>query len=145
MKLAIVGLGSIGRRHLGNFHSIGVETLVAYDVAPAQREAAAAQFPFATVTPTLGVALDGADGVVVCTPPDSHVTIGRLAAERGAHLMVEKPLAMSLAGVEELLRACDAKGLRGLTAYNWRYWPPMLLVEQLLKEDRIGPVRAART
>ena len=145
MKLAIVGLGSIGRRHLGNFHSIGVETLLTYDIVQAQREAAAAQFPFVTVTPTLEAALDGADGVVICTPPDCHVTIGRLAAERGAHLMVEKPLAMSLAGVEELLRACDAKGLRVLTAYNWRYWPAMLLVEQLLKEGRIGPVRAART
>ena len=47
MKLAIVGLGSIGRRHLGNFRAVGVETLTAYDASPAQREAAARQFPFA--------------------------------------------------------------------------------------------------
>ena len=33
MKIAIIGLGSIGRRHLGNFHAIGVETLHAYDAA----------------------------------------------------------------------------------------------------------------
>ena len=145
VKLAIVGLGSIGRRHLQNFRSIGVEELAAYDAAPAQRESAAAQFPFACVTPTLEAALDGVQGVVICTPPDSHLDIARLAVDRGAHLMVEKPLALSVDRVEEFLRGCDAEGLRVLTAYNWRYWPPMLLVEQMLKDGRIGPVRAART
>jgi predicted dehydrogenase len=145
VKLAVVGLGSIGRRHLENFHAVGVEVLAAYDVAPAQREAAAAQFPFVKVTPTLEAALEGANGVVISTPPDSHLALGRMAVEHGAHLMMEKPFARSVEGVEELLRLCDAKGLRVLTAYNWRYWPPMLLVEQMLKDGRIGPVRAART
>ncbi len=145
MKLAIVGLGSIGRRHLSNFHAIGVETLAAYDADPAQRAEAATQFPFATVTATLEAALDAAAGVVVCTPPDSHLELGRLGVERGAHLMVEKPFALSVEGVADLLRLCDAKRLRVLTAYNWRYWPPMLLVEQMLRDGRIGPVRAART
>jgi predicted dehydrogenase len=145
VKIAIVGLGSIGRRHLGNFHTVGVETLAAYDAMPAQRAAAAAQFPFATVTSTLELALEGAAGVVICTPPDSHLELGRRAAEHGAHLMVEKPFALSVDGVADLLRFCDAKSLRVLTAYNWRYWPPMLLVEQMLKEGRIGAVRAART
>ena len=145
MKLAIIGLGSIGRRHLGNFHAVGARPLTAYDVDPDQRESAANQFPYATVAPTLEAALDGAAGVVVCTPPDSHLEIGRLAADRGAHLMIEKPLALSADGVEDLLRFCDGKKLAVLTGYNWRYWPPMLLVERLLRERRIGAVRAART
>ena len=145
MKLAIIGLGSIGRRHLGNFRAVGDVSLTGYDAAPAQREQAARDFPFATVTSTVEAALEGVDGAVICTPPDSHVALGHLAAARGAHLMVEKPFAQSVAGVEDLLKLCDAKGLRVLTAYNWRYWPPMLLVERLLKEGRIGPIRAART
>ncbi|MBI2526480.1 MAG: Gfo/Idh/MocA family oxidoreductase [Candidatus Rokubacteria bacterium] len=145
MKLAIIGLGSIGRRHLGNFRAVGVETLAGYDASPAQREAAARDFPFATIAPTVEAALEGAQGVAICTPPDSHLAIGRLAAERGAHLMVEKPFAHSVAGVEELLTHCDARRLVVLTAYNWRYWPPMRFAKQLLDEGRIGPVRAART
>src|SRR5205823_10207357 len=52
MKIAVLGLGSIGRRHLGNFRSVGVETLSAYDAAPAPREAAANDFPFATIAAT---------------------------------------------------------------------------------------------
>jgi predicted dehydrogenase len=145
VKLAIIGLGSIGRRHLGNFHSIGVQSLSAYDAAPAAREAAAAQFPYAKIASTLEAALDGAQGVIVGTPPDSHLAIARMAVERGQHLMIEKPLTQTVDGVEAVLRAADAKNLRVLTAYQWRYWPPMLLVEQLLKDGRIGAVRAGRT
>lgn len=145
MRVAVVGLGSIGRRHLGNFRAVGVETLVGYDADPAQREAARALFPFAEVAPALEAALDGAAAVVICTPPDSHLAIARMAAGRGAHLMIEKPLAQSADGVEELLRYCDARGLRILTAYNWRYWPPMLFAEELLKQGRIGAVLAGRT
>ena len=145
MKLAIIGLGSIGRRHLGNFHTIGVEPLAAWDADAAARAAAAKQFPFATITETLEAAVDGAAGVAVCTPPDSHLALGRLAADRRAHVMIEKPLTQSADGVEAWLHDCDAKGLRVLTAYNWRYWPPMLLAERLLKEGRIGALRAART
>jgi predicted dehydrogenase len=145
MKIAVIGLGSIGRRHLGNLHSIGVEEVRAYDETATQRAAAAAQFPAARVTATLDAALDGVACAVVCTPPASHLDIARLAASRGAHLMIEKPLAGSSEGLEDFLRSCDERGLRVLTAYNWRYWPPMLFVERLLKEGRIGAVRAGRT
>jgi len=99
VKLAVIGLGSIGRRHLGNFHTVGVDSLTAWDVVPEQRAAAASQFPFAKVTDTLEAALDGADGVAVCTPPDSHLALGRLALERAAHVMVEKPLTQTAEGV----------------------------------------------
>jgi hypothetical protein len=109
VKLTIIGLGSIGRRHLGNFHSIGVESLSAYDAAPAAREAAAAQFPYAKIASTLEAALDGAQGVIVGTPPDSHLAIARMAVERGQHLMIEKPLTQTVDGVEAVLRAADAK------------------------------------
>jgi predicted dehydrogenase len=145
MKVAILGLGSIGRRHLQNFKAVGVETLTAYDASAAQRDTAAAQFPFARVVASPEAAVDGADGVAICTPPDSHLALARLGAEHGAHVMIEKPLAPSASGVDDLLRFCESRGRRVLVAHNWRYWPPMHLVERFLREHRIGRVRAART
>ena len=145
MKIAVLGLGSIGRRHLQNFQAAGAARLTAYDVSPEQRDAARRQFPFATVVDTPEAAVDGCDGAAVCTPPESHLTLARVAVAHGAHVMIEKPLTVTTEGVEAFLRDCDARGRRVLTAYNWRYWPPLLLAERLLKEDRIGAVRAART
>src|SRR5262245_10833026 len=90
MKIAVLGLGSIGRRHLGNFRTVGVEILAAYDAAPAAREAAARDFPWATIAPSAEAALEGADGAAICTPPDSHLALGRLAVERSEERRVGK-------------------------------------------------------
>src|SRR5207247_2063398 len=60
MKIAILGLGSIGRRHLQNFHAVGVETLTGYDSSPEQRAAAAVQCPYLRATATAAEALHGA-------------------------------------------------------------------------------------
>jgi predicted dehydrogenase len=62
----------------------------------------------------------------------------------GAHLMIEKPLADrgGPGGSAALLRHARTQVL---TAYNWRYWPPMQFAERLLREGRIGAVRAGRT
>jgi predicted dehydrogenase len=144
MKIAILGLGSIGRRHLQNFQSLGAD-VSAHDVSPEQRAAARRQFAGVAITETLEPAVAGADGVVVCSPPSAHLELARVGLTHGAHLMIEKPLAASTEGVAELLRECDAKGRRVLTAYNWRYWPPLILAESLLKQGRIGAMRAART
>ena len=59
--------------------------------------------------------------------------------------MIEKPIAHTVDGLEELLKACDAARKAVLTAYNWRYWPPMHKVQELLQQERIGKVLVART
>jgi predicted dehydrogenase len=145
MRIAVLGLGSIGRRHLQNFHAAGADDLAVYDVAAERRTAAGAQFPFAQVMDTPEAAVAGCDGAVICTPPESHLPLARLAVAHGAHVMIEKPLTASPEGVEAFLRECDARDRRVLTGYNWRHWPPLQLAERLLKEGRIGAVRAART
>src|SRR5262249_62371259 len=93
MKVAILGLGSIGRRHLQNFKAVGVETLTAYDASATQRDNAAAQFPFARMVASPEAAVDGADGVAVCTPPDSHLALARLGAQARAPRGGGKPRA----------------------------------------------------
>jgi predicted dehydrogenase len=144
MRISVIGTGSIGRRHIGNFLSIGAQ-VTAFDADPAARERARSMHPAGRFVATLPEALEGADGVVVCTPPSSHVAIGEQALAGGAHLMIEKPIAHTLDGLESLLKAADAARKAVLTAYNWRYWPPMHLVQRFLKEGRIGRVLVART
>lgn len=144
MRISVIGTGSIGRRHIGNFLSLGVQ-VTAFDVDPSARERARGMFPAAAFVESFERALDRANGVVICTPPDSHVAIGREALAAGAHLMIEKPIAHTLDGVEALLKTCDAAKRVVLTAYNWRYWPPMHKVQEFLKQDRIGKVLVART
>lgn len=144
MRISVIGTGSIGRRHIGNFLSIGSD-VTAFDPDPAARERARALQPAARFAASLPEALERADGVAICTPPSSHVAIGRQALDAGAHLLIEKPIAHTLDGLEELLKTAEAGRRAVLTGYNWRFWPPMHLVQRLLKDGRIGKVLAART
>jgi predicted dehydrogenase len=144
MRISVLGTGSIGRRHIGNFLSIGSE-VTAFDPDPAARESARRTHPAARYAASLPEALDRTDGVVICTPPSSHVAIGRQALDAGAHLLIEKPIAHTLEGLEDLLKAADGARRTVLTGYNWRYWPPMHLVQRLLKDGQIGKVLVART
>jgi len=56
------------------------------------------------------LALDGADIVVICTPPDSHRVIAEAAFARGAHVLVEKPLAPCLADCDAMIGAAHKSG-----------------------------------
>ena len=86
MKIAVIGLGSIGRRHLGNFHTIGGVQLTGWDAAPATREAAAKHFPVRDGHRRRG------GGARRCRRRGRghaarlHLALGRMAAERRAHV-----------------------------------------------------------
>lgn len=144
MTLAVIGLGSIGRRHLKNFHDLGV-TLTAWDHSPEARERVRGELPFVKVTETVTEAAEAIEGLVICTPPSSHLAYARLGISRYAGLMIEKPLEMDAAGAKMLVEAADEARVPVLTAYPWRYWPPLQYVKRLLHEKRIGRVLMART
>ena len=89
-SLAVLGFGSIGRRHV----SIALEH--GYDVRvfdPALR--AARRPPGCAVVQSADEALEGAHAAVIASPTSVHLEQARLALERGCHVLVEKPLATS--------------------------------------------------
>lgn len=134
MKIAVIGLGGIGKRHVGNFRALGCDVR-AWDIDPARTE----------VT-DLDAALDGADGVVIATPPDSHLRMARCAMSHGgAYVMIEKPLSANTDDVVATMQIAAADKHNVLVAYPWRHWPPLQYVKRLLDEGRIGRVLSAHT
>ncbi len=89
MRIGLIGLGSIGRRHLGNLLALGCE-VVAMDVSADARAAAAAQFPHAKVVDALP--FTGLDALVIATPAENHLFWVEEAIRRETPFFVEKPL-----------------------------------------------------
>ncbi|MDC0038091.1 Gfo/Idh/MocA family oxidoreductase [Gammaproteobacteria bacterium] len=81
------------------------------------------------------------DAVYVATPPDSHVFYGKLAADAGKPVLVEKPLSQSLAEAEALVTYCSKKNVPLYVAYYRRGLPRFLKVKEMLDEGVIGKVR----
>ena len=140
----MVGCGSIGQRHIGNLRSLGVKTIAVYDSDVARLGQVAAEHGLTRrASIETGVA-SGVDLVLVCTPPDSHLEIARLAIEAGCHVFVEKPLASTRDGVAELLSEAARRDRIVYVGYNLRFHPGLRRLKRLLDDRAIGRVLSIR-
>jgi predicted dehydrogenase len=89
LRVGLVGLGSIGRRHLGNLLALGAD-VVAMDVSPEAIETARAAYPHARYGDSLP--FSRLDALVIATPLDSHLPWVEEAVARRLPFFVEKPL-----------------------------------------------------
>lgn len=106
---AVVGTGHLGRHHVRILSQLpGVRFLGAYDADPARLQAVAGEHGVAAL-PDLRAARE-ADAVVVATPTVNHRETAGLLLEAGCNVLVEKPIASSLAEADELLGLAAAHG-----------------------------------
>jgi predicted dehydrogenase len=144
LRIAVLGCGSIGRRHLRNLHGLGARQLLAFDPSPEARAAAVAETPVPSCGTLEEVWEWQPEVVLITAPPRSHVHLALAAAERGCHLFIEKPLSHSPAGVDELAAAVARRGVVAMVACNMRFHPGPAQVKTLLQAGAIGEVIAAR-
>lgn len=140
MKVLVVGCGSIGRRHALNAAAIGTVGVfdASRDNARACADAASAQC-FESLDAALRWKPDGA---IVATPHRSHIEIARQVIAAGAHVLIEKPISHSRAGVDDFLRATETAGRRAYVVCNMRFHPgPAALRTHL---QRVGKPLFAR-
>jgi predicted dehydrogenase len=102
---------------------------------------ARAAHPDAEVLPSADVlfaAADSHDLVVVAAPNREHVPLGLAAVEAGLHLVVDKPLAASVADAQALADAAAACGVVASVFHNRRWDGDFLTLTRLLSEGSLG-------
>lgn len=130
----VVGLGSIGRRHLGNLGVLlpGAELAVL-------RRPGSPPCDGARVVHSLEEALAFRPGfAVLANPSPLHLEPALALARAGVHLLVEKPIADSAEGVGGLVALARARGLVLMTGYNLRFTPGLRAMKAALDGGRIG-------
>jgi len=104
VRVGVIGTGTLGFHHARLLRRMpGVAFAGIYDKNPARAIEVAAQLE-TVAHPTLAALLDAADAVTVAVPTPAHAEVGRAVLERGLALLMEKPLADSVAGAEDLVR-----------------------------------------
>lgn len=81
------------------------------------------------------------DGVIVLTPHDSHHAIALAAIERGLHVLVEKPLAITVAAGRRMVEAAAERGVVLATAEVVRFHPMMRMAAWCIEQGAIGTVQ----
>jgi len=137
MKFLIAGLGSIGRRHFRNLRLLGEEDILLYRTHHATLpDEELAGYPVET---DLAAALTHhPDAVIISNPTALHLEVAIPAAEAGCHLLVEKPVSHSLAGLDRLQSAVQRGGGQVLVGFQFRYHPGLRHVQRLMAEAVIG-------
>jgi predicted dehydrogenase len=90
---------------------------------------------------------DDIDIVDICAPGWMHAEIAIAALEAGKHVLIEKPLANTLAEAEamtEAAAAARARGVQSMIGFNYRRVPALAVAKELIAEGRLGTIRHIR-
>jgi len=138
-SIVIVGAGSIGERHLRCFLATRRVEVSVCELNPSLRTAMAERYPIHQALESYEEALASQpDAVVICTPAHQHVSMAMQAAERNAHVLIEKPLSTALHGVEELQRVVSERELVCGVAYVYRAHPALKAMRAAIQSGRFG-------
>jgi len=80
------------------------------------------------------------DLVDINTHNSAHREIAVAAARAGKHILCEKPLAISLAEAEEMLKAVEEAGTRHMVCFNYRKVPAVALAKELISKRQLGKI-----
>jgi len=144
--ILIVGVGSIGQRHVENFLKVDDVRCSIAEMDETIRQRVADQFPIEQTYGDFREAdLPAFDGVAICTPTNTHIRFATEVASAGTHVLCEKPLDTSLDGVDELKRARDANGVSVGIAFVMRCDPIFGEMKAQLDDGAVGTVYKAHS
>jgi phthalate 4,5-cis-dihydrodiol dehydrogenase len=143
VRLGIAGLGRAFSLMLPTFLKDGRVRLVA---ACDPREEARAQFARDFSAPVYDSveALAGnpeVDAIYVASPHQFHATHTRVAAARGKHVLVEKPMALTIAECDDMIMACRSAGVQLIVGHCHSFDTPYLQARRIIESGEVGRVR----
>jgi predicted dehydrogenase len=140
--VAMIGSGMIAlANHLPGFALCPQARVVALcDTDPAALEKAAKSTGISATYTDYHELLKRPDvnAVVIATPNFVHAPIALAAIAAGKHVLCEKPIAMDLAEALAMYRAAEAKGVRHMTAFTYRFVPAMRYMAHLVHSGKLG-------
>lgn len=137
MRVAVVGQGSIGRRHTAILLVLGHEVTV-YDPSPAVQSPSGV-----LIAASARECLQEADAAVVASPSSEHLSDARSAIELGVPVLVEKPLALNAAHAVELDCLAQERGVMLSVAMSLREHAGVRALAGLLAENAVGHILRA--
>ncbi len=138
-KVLILGVGSIGERHVRCFQATGRVELRLVEIQETLRRTVAERYGIRAAHADLETALaDHPDAAVIATPAPSHVPLAIRLVEAGVPVLIEKPLSTSLDGIEQLQRLAHEQRVVVAVAYVYRVHPALVAMRQALAEGRFG-------
>ena len=147
LRVALIGAGGIAGAHMRYYQDMDdVEMVAAADVAleRAQKSCEEYEIPAAFADYEEMLRQVAPDAVSVCTPNGLHAPCSIAALDAGAHVLVEKPLAMNAREGQQMLDAAERNGKKLIIGFQNRYDPKTQFIKKLVDDGELGAVLYAR-
>lgn len=141
VHIGVIGFGYWGPNHVRVLsRTPGTQTAV-IDPDPGQRARAVELFPNVKAYASLDECDLPLDGVIVCSPPATHLAVTKQAFARNCHALVEKPLALSSAEAEAMVDAAEQAGRVLMTGHIYDFNAATFWMEEQARQQRYGSIR----
>ncbi len=140
-KILIVGVGSIGRRHIENFSNFFSEI----DIAEINKERISKACNDFNINQsfedyTIALESNNYDAVAITAPPFMHLPVAKVAVSKNCHVFIEKPLGMSVTGWNEISDICKENNLINYVSFHHRHIPYVKRLKEILDSGKYGKV-----
>jgi len=145
VRVGVIGAGALGYHHVRILRDVAGARLIGFYEARADRATAVANELGVPAYDRLEELLDAVDAATVVVPTPAHYEVARAALERGKHLLIEKPIAATLAEADELLTIAAKTGALVQTGHVERFNRairaalPHVEKARFIESDRLAP------
>jgi predicted dehydrogenase len=147
IKTAVFGTGFMGRVHTEGIRRLGnveVAAIAASNDEKAKKFAAEVGVERSSGDYRTLLKDPEIEAVHICTPNALHFPMAKAALEAGKHVLCEKPLAMSAAEAEEMVKLARARNLANCTFHNLRYYPMVQHLRRMREAGELGEIWAVQ-
>jgi UDP-N-acetyl-2-amino-2-deoxyglucuronate dehydrogenase len=146
-RVALVGCGRISRNHFDAIEAVpGLRTSAVCDLVEERAREAGERLAVPWFTDYAKMLREApCEIVTIATPSGLHPEQGILAARAGKQVVSEKPMAISLAGADALVRACDEANVALFVVKQNRLNPAVQLLRKAIDKGRFGRIYVANT
>lgn len=142
-RIGVIGAGGMGGTHVRHYAGLGTVELGLFDVDAGRVDPLVQKFgvkPFDSID----ALLSWADAADICTPTPTHADLASKAIAAGRALLVEKPLAQTLAQARSVVDAAEKAGVPMMVGHVVRFFPEFRTANRLVREGRVGTPAAIR-
>jgi predicted dehydrogenase len=141
-RIVIIGLGSIGKRHLGLVQTINPSTEIRILTNTERKSFSdSSELIYSNIDEVLKFHPQVA---IIANPAPFHIDMAQKLAEAGVSLLIEKPISTSTEGILKLIETCQKNKLVLLVGYNLRYLLSLQYFKKIIEEETIGKILAIR-
>jgi predicted dehydrogenase len=141
MRIGVVGCGYWGSKHVRVLHGVPeVEKVVAIDSRAERLQSLSRSFAGLPCFGDLEASLGEVDGLVIATPPSTHLALALTAMRAGKSVLIEKPLATSTHDAQVLMEEAERRNVTLMVGHTFEYNAAVLKLRELVTSGALGSV-----